>query len=379
MSTMVKTFRAADARAALAAVKAAMGPEAVILSTAQVPGGLFRKPEVEVTAALAPAEPAAAPSRVASRYQAGSAPPLQHSQTSDTGVVAEEMIALRSAFESMRTQLLAQPPVALREEQEPRFPKLVMQLFTHLVDRGIDPATAEELIRLASGARGVEPDHLWQSVRALLAERLVPCRAPWLKGQHRVMALIGPTGVGKTTTLAKIAARAVLESRITVAVITVDTYRIGASEQVARYGSIMNVPTRVAHNAKELVRALEFCAGAELVLIDTAGRSRAEEISTQAAMLRVVPGVQLALCLSAATGARELSAAAGRYAELKPERLIFTRLDESIGPGSVLSAAALICRPVACVTNGQRVPEDIHSPTGAQLVELVAGQWKPQT
>ncbi len=370
MSTLVKTFRAADARSALAAVKAALGSEAVILSTSRVPGGLFRKDEVEVTAALAPPEPAPEPAPVQGRYQ------RSPGAAADTSVVADELIALRSAFESMRTQMFAQLP-GLRNENEPRFPKGVMQLFNHLVDRGIDAAMAEELIQIAAGASGHEPAQLWQLIRGLLAERLVPCRAPWLKGQRRVLALIGPTGVGKTTTLAKIAARALVEAHISVAVITVDTYRIGASDQVGRYGSIMNIPTRVAHNGKELTRALEFCANAELVLIDTAGRSKAEEVHTQAAMLRAVPGVQLALCLSAATGARELAAVADRYAGLKPERLIFTKLDEAVGPGAVLSAVSRVGRPVACITTGQRVPEDIHSPTGPELVELIAGQWRP--
>ncbi|MEW5738145.1 MAG: flagellar biosynthesis protein FlhF [Myxococcota bacterium] len=387
MSAMVKTFRARDARSALAAVKAALGPDAVILSTQEVNGGLFRKAEIEVTAALEPAPaapkgltprapppPASPPARHgAARYAAPPPPPAE--EVAAPGVIAEELIALRSAVESMRSQLKQQ---ALAPQAEaPRFPEPVMELFDHLVARGLDEGLAEELLRLAAGAHGTQPDVLWRSVRELLAERLIPSRAPWMSGPRRAIALVGPTGVGKTTTLAKIAARALMESRLKVALITVDTYRIGAAEQVARYGSMMNVPTRVAHTEKDLARALEFSRTADLVLIDTAGRSKADDIARQAQMLKSVADVDLYLCLSAATGARELAAAAARYAPLKPTRLIFTKLDEADGPAALVSALGPVGRPIACVTNGQRVPEDLHALTANELVGLVAGDFRP--
>jgi flagellar biosynthesis protein FlhF len=384
---MVKTFRARDARGALAAVKAALGPDAVILSTQEVSGGLFRKGEIEVTAAIAPGlaqprqpppvpeQPAPAPAPVrhgVARY----APPAATSDTQPVpSVIAEELIALRSAVESMRSQLKQQ---ALASPGEgPRFPEPVMQLYQHLVGRGLDEGLAEDVLRLAAGAHGTEPGALWRAVRALLAERLIPSRAPWMPGPRRTIALIGPTGVGKTTTLAKIAARALIDARLKVALVTVDTYRIGAAEQVARYGSMMNVPTRVAHTEKELARALEFSRSADLVLIDTAGRTRPDDIARQAAMLKGVPDVDLYLCLSAATGARELAASAARYAPLKPTRLIFTKLDEAVGPAALLSALGPVGRPIACVTDGQRVPEDIRALSAPELVDLVTGTFEP--
>lgn len=383
MSAMVKTFRARDARSALAAVKAALGPEAVILSTQEVNSGLFRRGEIEVTAALDPAllappppppapEPAP-PRHGTARYQVATPlpPPAPAPEPGQT-LIAEELIALRSAVESMRSQLKQQQAAAVPADA-PRFPAPVMKLYEHLVGRGLDERLTEDLLRLAAGAHGTQPQALWRAVRELLAERLIPSRAPWMPGPRRVIALIGPTGVGKTTTLAKIAARALVESHLKVALVTVDTYRIGAAEQVARYGNMMNVPTRVAHNEAELGRALDFSRQADLVLIDTAGRSKADDIARQAAMLRSVPDVDLYLCLSAATGARELAAVASRYAPLKPTRLIFTKLDEADGPAALVSALGPVGRPISCVTNGQRVPEDIHAPTASELVELVAG------
>ncbi len=368
MTAMIRTFRAPDARSALAAVKAALGGEAVILGTKEVRTGFFGRAEVEVTAALSheTATPVRPPPAAVAVKQV-IAPP-SHALT-------DEVISLRSTLEQMRNELRTVADNS-RAGHQLQLAPAAASLFAHLVDRGIENGLAEELVRLAmDGAATPHPMHLWSRVRERVAERLVPSRAPWLADRRRVIALVGPTGIGKTTTLAKIAARALMESRTKVALITVDTYRVGASEQIARYGEIMRVPTFVATNAAELNRAVERCASAELVLIDTAGRSLNEAVAQQAAMVRAIPGVQLYLVLSAATGARELAASAERYRALNPQRLIFTKLDEAAAPGGVLSASIRIGKPVPCLADGQRVPEDLHPATETGLVDWVLGQW----
>jgi flagellar biosynthesis protein FlhF len=110
-----------------------------------------------------------------------------------------------------------------------------------------------------------------------------------------------------------------------------------------------------------------------LVLIDTAGRSDAASLSAQIDLIKHAPNVQLHLVMSAATGARELGAVARRYKVFGPERLIFTKLDEADGPGGALAATATLARPVSCVCDGQRVPEDIHPVTNADLCERILG------
>ena len=208
MTAMVKTFRARDTRSALAAVKAALGPDAVILSTQEVGGGLFKKPEIEVTAAVEPPAPPAptpppqpapappAPVHGRARYAgAGLEPPVPPNLTpkpapDSQGVVADELIALRSVVESMRQQMRQQ---ALRDSGSTlRFPEPVMRLYEHLLSRGLEPGVAEELLRLSAGAHGTQPVQLWHAVKELLSERLVPSRAPWLGGPRRVIALVGP-------------------------------------------------------------------------------------------------------------------------------------------------------------------------------------------
>ena len=370
MNATVRTFRGADTAAALAAAKKELGPDAVVLDARTVPGGVFRRPEVEVTAALGPAPSTPPFDRPRSR-------PVRRSPTSPAPAapqvpedIAADMRRLLKEISEARAELAA---VArdTRAARELQLPPAAADVYAALAARGVEPALAEELIRQALASRPMEG--MVQGVRELVEERLLPCRAPWLHGERQVVALVGPTGVGKTTTLAKIAARAILETRKKVALVTVDVYRIGAQEQLARYGEIMNVPVLVARDRSELGAAMERLRDADLVLLDTAGRSTPEDVSRQAELVRNVPGILLHLVLSAASGAQQLAAVAERYRELRPDRLVFSKVDEAAAPGAILSAAVRIGRPIACITDGQRVPEDLHPVTGRQLVDLVAG------
>lgn len=387
MSATVRTFRAPDSTSALAAVKAALGPDAILISTRTVQGGLFRRPEVEVTAAAGPLVEPPAPPRVSVRLGAV-APPAASAPASperaaparrepprpvDDPLASEVQLLRRSVEEARRA--LATVTREARAGRELQIPPAAAEVYARLLGRGVEPALAEELVRQA-----LEQDEtprrraLVGLVRDLVGERLVPCRAPWLHAGRHVIALVGPTGVGKTTTLAKIAARALLEAKKKVALLTVDTYRIGACDQLARYGEIMGAPVLVARDRGELVRAYERVKDADLVLVDTAGRSSPEDVARQAELVRAIPKVQLHLVVSAATGALELAAIGERYRALQPDRLLFSKLDEAAGPAAVLSVAARISRPVSCVANGQRVPEDLHALTGPELADLVLAE-----
>jgi flagellar biosynthesis protein FlhF len=351
----------------------------VILATRDVDNGMFRPKEIEVTAALpeAPAPTRALPAKAYAPPAPTPAPvvapapaPAPRAETND------ELQALRASMEEMRRELRRMSS-QVRMERELKLPPPAAELLTQLIARGVEDSIAEECVRAALDR--APNGSLLAAVRASLGERITTTRAPWkadAKGR-RVLALVGPTGVGKTTTVAKIAARALMESKQKVALITVDTYRIGASEQLTRYGEIMNVPTFVARDRAELTRAMSRCANADLVLIDSAGRSLSEAVARQAEMLRTVEGITLCLTLSACIGAKEMAAQAERYRALSPERLLLTKVDEAVGPGSLLSASVRLAQPIVAVCDGQRVPEDIHTLSGTDLVELVLGDRRP--
>jgi flagellar biosynthesis protein FlhF len=357
-SPTIRTFRARDARSALTAVKAAFGSDAVIIETKQVPGGLFAGPQIEVTAASG-AEPRG---RTDGRSERDSR-------------MESDMAALRRVMDDVRRSLhtnrraapSAQPSDAAAPDTE--FGAEARRVFRHLLERGMDAEEARHLVdeALASGAE--RATELFSFVVAEFRKRISAAPAPWGADARRTVALVGPTGVGKTTAIAKIAARALLETRFKVGLITVDTYRVGASDQLARYGKIMGVPTYVARDRAALAAAVDSTRDADLVLIDTAGRSDPESIQAQMELVKTAPQVQLQLVLSVATGARELAAVARRYKSFGAERLIFTKVDEADGPAGALSAATVISRPVSCICDGQRVPEDIHPVTDETLIE----------
>jgi flagellar biosynthesis protein FlhF len=377
--TNVRTFRAADARAALSAVRAALGGEAVILETREVAGGLFGRAQIEVTAA-GPA--LSAPDARRAAFE-DSPVASRGTKRAGEGNLQSEVTALRRLVEDMRHRLpagKAANQAGVRESQRPtdddtpEYSSDELRTYKHLIRRGMEEFLArglmEEARRLGAGGGGDEIEH---AVKGAMRKQMAPAAAPWLAEGRRTLALIGPTGVGKTTAIAKIAARALLETRFKVALITVDTYRVGASDQLARYGKIMGIPTHVARDRAALAEGIARFQDCDLVLIDTAGRSDNESLAAQTSLLRSVPQIELQLVLSAATGGRELGALARRYRAIAPERLIFTKLDEVDGPAGIYSAVSALSRPVSCITDGQRVPEDIHAVTGPDLVRIAFG------
>jgi flagellar biosynthesis protein FlhF len=384
-SPTLRTFRGSDSRSVLAAVKAALGSEAMILSTREIPGSLFRPGAVEVTAAMVPqaedpreSVPAPRPAPSEALVERASALYGDTARRSDDGL-GRELDALRACVAETQTALSSVARQA-RIGQDLQLAPAAAEFNTHLCMQGFDPILAEELVRqLMQGGVPRTAAGFRDPARKALGRVVKSCPPPWQAAEkkRRVIALVGPTGVGKTTSLAKIAARALLEQRLKVALITFDTYRIGAAEQIAHYGNLMDVPTFVARDRAELCTALSRCSDASLVLIDTAGRSNMEDVARQAELARSVPGVELHLVMSAVTSAVDLTAISRRYRALLPAQLILTKVDETSAPGGLLSAMAVTQRPVGCITNGQRVPEDIHGQSDDDLIDLVLGesQW----
>ncbi len=197
------------------------------------------------------------------------------------------------------------------------------------------------------------------------------------EGRARVRALVGPTGVGKTTTVAKLAAIAALVERRSVALVCLDQYRVGASEQLQRYADLIGIPMECATDAKSLARALRRLSAADLVIVDTAGRSPRDTagIAATADTLRGAnEPVEVHLCLPAAMRESELVGAIERQSVASPSRLIVTKLDEATFCGGVLAAYVHSGLPLSYFTTGQRVPEDIESASAEGLAKVLCGE-----
>jgi len=192
------------------------------------------------------------------------------------------------------------------------------------------------------------------------------------KNAPRIIALVGPTGVGKTPTTAKLAAMYALNRGNKVALVTMDIFRVGAVEQLKTYTKIMGIPLEVASTPKELERAVERHADCDLILVDTAGRSH-KDTEKLDEMKVFLEGIQsdIYLCLSATTKDRELEEILKRFSIFEVSKVVFTKLDECESFGCIVNLLLKANLQIAYFTTGQRVPEDIEVATSDKLAELI--------
>jgi flagellar biosynthesis protein FlhF len=195
-------------------------------------------------------------------------------------------------------------------------------------------------------------------------------------GRRKVIALVGATGVGKTTTIAKLAANFRLRSGIKMGLVTVDTFRVAAVEQLRTYAEIIELPMKVVTNPLEMRRALDELAGLDLVLIDTAGRSPKDDLQIQElkSLLAEAHVDEVHLVLSLTSNPRMLELSAAKFATAGTTAMILTKLDEASGMGALLSVARRIDLPISYLTAGQAVPDDIEPAHPRRIARLILGQ-----
>jgi flagellar biosynthesis protein FlhF len=193
------------------------------------------------------------------------------------------------------------------------------------------------------------------------------------KNSPRIVALVGPTGVGKTTTTAKLAAMYALNRGNKVALITMDIFRVGAVEQLKTYSRIMGIPLEVASTPKELEKAVEKHSTCDVIFIDTAGRSHKdkEKLDEMKNFLDNKTPIEIYLCLSATTKDRELEEILARFRIFPISRVVFTKIDECESFGNMVNLLMNDNLQIAYFTNGQRVPEDIEVATSAKLADMI--------
>lgn len=199
-------------------------------------------------------------------------------------------------------------------------------------------------------------------------------RAP--DGRPRTIALVGPTGVGKTTTIAKLAATFKLKHRKKVALITIDTYRIAAVDQLRTYANIIKVPLHVALSPDQMVTALKKCADADVILIDTVGRSQRDDarLDQLAEFVRAARPHEIHLVLASTASESVMLETIRRFARLKADRIILTKLDEAVTFGVLLNVARRVRKKLSYLTTGQEVPQQIEPSQPDRLAGLVMGQ-----
>ena len=260
-------------------------------------------------------------------------------------------------------------------------PGELFEIYTQLIDADIDDDLARELIFGIRQNCTAEQIHNPAACRAFLTgmvetEMRIADPIRPTPGRRKVVALIGPTGVGKTTTIAKLAANFRLRDGIRMGLVTVDTYRIAAVEQLRTYAEIIDLPMKVVTSPQEMRRALDELSDLDLVLIDTAGRSPRDELKIQEvkSMLTEADVDEVHLVMSLTASVRSIKMTCDQFKPVGPTALILTKLDEAAGMGSLLSVARQVHIPVSYLTTGQDVPEDIEPASAARMARLVLGQ-----
>jgi flagellar biosynthesis protein FlhF len=368
-----KTYRAKTMKEALTRVRRDLGGDALILSAREVRRrrlfGLGPRAVVEVIATdTLPSEHevAAGPGPV-DPIATGASASLQ-------ARVGEQLGRLHAMVETLSKN-------GHIDHLLPDLPGALVPTYSQLIEADVPEILARRLVRHI--AENLEPDQLDRpdSIRAALADAVelsIPVAPPIraVIGTRRVIALVGPTGVGKTTTVAKLAANFKLAHGVRVGLITVDTYRIAAVEQLKTYAEIIDLPLAVVNDPVEMPRALDELGAVDLVFIDTAGRSPRDEVKIRelAEFLLHARPDEVHLVLSAVAGQRSLRSAVERFAIVQFDRLILTKLDEADGLGGVLAVLGLSSRPLSYLTTGQAVPDDIEPADRKRLARLILRQ-----
>lgn len=417
----VKKFRAATAREALKLVKAELGEDAIVLANRSVPGGveIIAMPASEI----ASSPPPAASVKQSSAPKPKTIRPFEPPRivTADYAArqeeVASEAARVKAGLEALQKRLGRDAGRSVAEPEPPSAaavsPTVTQQIETlheqnallarelqqvrALIEQQLAGFAWNEAIRKAPGrarvlgemldagfspalARAIcdkieahaEADAAREAAKARLGARLaVVGDDDELIAKGGVYAIVGPTGVGKTTTTAKIAARCVVQlGAARVAMITTDGFRIGAQEQLRIYGRILGVPVFAVRDAQDLRLTLQELATKHIVLIDTVGLSQRDKaVAQQIAMLSGGGVVKRLLCLNAASRGDTLDDVVRAFGGEGLAGAIITKTDEAVSLAAALDVVVRHRLLVHYVANGQRVPEDLHLPNRAYLLD----------
>ena len=426
----IKRYRAADMQEALSKVKKDLGADAIILSTRQVRGGggtfgLFGKPMLEVTAAREAPDAqddgasslAALPrfarnalaGRTAARSGDGSESDLMRQMLARNKMETESMLAplqddihdlkeiMQTAGDSQRNavredtalqqlradmadmrQLMQSLTTQTTDLRNAEYPDNLVVLYQQLIFNGMEEKFAKRLVEESLKSIPGKELEDFSYVKIFVARMLMKIiqttnGVQTTPDEQKVVALVGPTGVGKTTTVAKLASEQLLKHRRKIALITIDTFRIAAVEQLKVYAKIMGVPVTVVQSKAELRQAIDNHADADVIFVDTGGRSQRDDLQMSQIykLFGDAEGIDIFLALSATTKDADLTEITRRFNEIPLSGVLFTKLDESTTFGSIFNHAIRFKLPVSYLTTGQKVPEDIETATKERLVDLL--------
>jgi len=345
----VKKYRAGTIKDAIGKVRSVLGPEAMIISTKK----LSRRDEnniFEIAAVQAGDD----------IYNIGSNP---LGEVKSELMSIREMIYLLNHSSGIIEKLMINPAT--------------LKLYARLIRNGINDHYARILLERA-GAFKESPLNPMDNIREKTIKEImqvIEVKDPFQARDKKqvIAAFIGTTGVGKTTTIAKIAAQLMLDAKRKVGLISIDNYRIGALEQLKIYANILGIPCFPAFNRKDFLFALRRMEEKAVVLIDTAGQSQYDRSRIEGLKEMITDDFAISshLLLSVATSESEMNRAAVSFSPLKFQSYIFTKTDEAERCGSVINQMMKLQFPISYITTGQNVPEDIQRGNKRRILNLL--------
>ncbi len=390
----VKRYVVEDMSKALPHIRADLGSDAVILNSKQVKRsglmGRFRAPVWEILAAVDGAEPGVASTKDPEHKSNGKRPARKAmpkaaperdgarpaAPVDDFGALRQEMRELRTAVTALSRRTAIGPVLQL--------PPLLQEMHQALLEQHLRPEVATQVIldvaetlspQALADRKAVQSQLEWQ------LSRLLPVKDPnrSRRTRPRAVFVVGPTGVGKTTTLAKLAADYALRQGATVTLVAADTYRVAAVQQIETYGEILGVPVHVAYTPDDLAALVKRQQEDGIALVDTPGRSpyNAAGLDLLRSFLEAVPDKEVHLALSACTKGLDLDQAVSRFAQMPLDGLLFTKLDETEAVGPLFNVAHQVGLPLTYLTTGQQVPDDIEIARPDEIARWVLKRGQP--
>lgn len=365
----IKRYEATNLHEATIRIKKDLGPDAIILSTSKISDSPHL---IEVLAARdEQTDPPVFPEGRSHNKELRPPEPLSslekeiHELKSGIEELKQEFPCRRDLSELKETMNLVLDTISIR------YPTHLRSIYTKMVTGGVSRFKAAALVETMKKDFAREERDTYEK-SASLAENLI-ARSLVKNGrkEQRIKAFIGPTGVGKTTTLAKLAAHYSLEKKMKVGMITTDTYRIAAAEQLKVYAKIMGIPIQVAPEKETFLRSLASFAEKDMILVDTPGRNHNDDRGLNELKAILHSGVETVLLLSPVASREHLLDTANRYRIFNYDRLILTKVDECNNFGSMYEVLDEIGKPVSHVTTGQNVPRDIEKASPERLARLI--------
>lgn len=365
----IKRFNGENINEALKLVKAEFGGDAVILSTRTIRGK-----GVEVTAAA---------DREAQQLEAEKRGQGElKKKIADSPILRSSDSALSSSVENELRELKEMLGTLVGHVQKEEFfgrNKKMAIIQKILVSQGIDETLSYKMLSFISNKLGPQKNEdeplILKHLRELIVKYVATGGIADNGHKPRVVVFVGSTGVGKTTTVAKLAAVNSIKKKKKVALVTLDTYRIAAVEQLKVYAKIMGLPVYVAGTSEEFGKLIDAIKGVDLILVDTAGRGQKDKTHMEELHRIYKKGVPMEthLVLSATAKEKDTIDVIRRYKSVPIDRLLFTKIDETTTHGGMFNALIASGRPVSYLTTGQRVPEDIEAATSERIADLIIG------